>query len=78
MGKGEAERLDKKYRVHVHSKRKRLADADGTSVKAVIDALVIGGIFPDDQPRYIQEVSQSQEKISSNEQEETIITITQV
>ena len=58
--------------IHVHSRRKRLCDADGISAKAVIDGLVSAGILQDDSPNYVNAVSYSQEK---SQIEETIITI---
>ncbi len=61
--------------VHLHSKRKRLTDSDGVSGKAAIDGLVHAGIFIDDSPEFIQEVSYSQEKIKKGEAEETLIEI---
>lgn len=62
-------------RIHIHSIRKREVDADGISAKAAIDGLVLGGILQDDSPKYVKEVSYSQEK---GDPEETIITITEV
>lgn len=59
-------------RIHVHSKRRRLADPDGISAKAAIDGLRAGGLLIDDSARYVQEVSFSQEKSNV---EETIITM---
>ena len=58
--------------LHIHSRRKRLCDADGISAKAVIDGMVKAGVLPDDSPQYVQKVSYSQEK---GEPEETIVTI---
>ena len=62
--------------IHIHSKRKRLADPDGVSGKAAIDGLVHAGLLKDDSLKFIGEVTHSQEKISKLESEETIITIT--
>jgi hypothetical protein len=59
-------------RIHVHSRRIRLADPDGISVKAVIDGLCHVGLLEDDNAKIITEVSQSQEKSKVNE---TIIDI---
>jgi len=66
---------DPRCSIHLHSRRKRLTDADGVSGKAAIDGLVHAGIFIDDSPEYVQEVSYSQEKIKENEAEETLIEI---
>jgi hypothetical protein len=62
-------------RIHVHHIRKRLADADGVSAKAIIDGLVHQKVLQDDSPKYVKEVTHSQEK---GEPEMTIITIEEV
>ena len=61
--------------ISIHSIRKRLADSDGVSGKAAIDGLVHSGILEDDSPKFVKEVSFSQEKAKGRE-EETIITLT--
>ena len=78
VGKEEVSRLHPPVRIHVHSKRHRLCDADGISAKAVIDAVVLSGLLPDDSPEYVKEVSYSQEKISNKEDEQTEIIIEEV
>jgi Holliday junction resolvase RusA-like endonuclease len=65
--------LDKRKSIHVHSRRKRLADPDGISCKAVIDGLREAGILVDDNAKFISEVTHSQEL---SKDEETIITLT--
>ena len=75
MAKKKIARLDTCCRLHVHSRRYRLADADGLSAKAVIDGLVHAGVLQDDSPQYVKSVTQTQEKITKKETEETIITI---
>ena len=70
LAKKKGARSDKRCRVHVHSKRRRLCDPDGISAKAAIDSLVVTGLLPDDSAKYIKEVSFSQE-ISKTE--ETVI-----
>lgn len=62
-------------RIHFHHIRKRLADYDGISTKAIQDGLVHAKILPDDSPKYIKEVSHTQEK---GEPELTIITLTEI
>ena len=74
-GKNEIEKENTLACIHIHSIRHRLADADGISAKAALDALVIAGVLPDDSPKYVKWVTYSQEKISKKEDEETIITI---
>lgn len=68
----EAQGQDPRVSIHVHSIRKRLTDADGISAKAAIDGLVLAGLLPDDSPKYVKQVTYSQEK---GDPEETIITI---
>ena len=62
-----------RVRIHIHSIRKRLADPDGISAKAVIDGIVEAEVIPDDAAQYVEEVTFSQEKGS---EEKTVITIT--
>lgn len=59
--------------LHIHSYRKRLADPDGVSAKAVIDGIVKAGLLPDDSSDYIEKVSYGQEKA---DEEKTVITVT--
>ena len=74
LGAQEVEGLAASGRVslHIHSRRKRLCDADGISGKAVIDGLVHAGLLQDDSPRFVEKVSYSQEKADT---EETVIDI---
>jgi Holliday junction resolvase RusA-like endonuclease len=65
-------KLDKKFRILVHSKRRRIADPDGISAKAAIDGLTAGGIFADDSAQYVESVSFSQEQAK---EDQTVITI---
>jgi transposase len=73
MAKKEGERLDKRCSISVHSRTKRLSDADGRSVKALIDGLREAGILEDDNPKFVKKVEQSQE--ITTDEEETIIDI---
>jgi hypothetical protein len=68
--------MDTRCSIAVHNKRTRFADADGISAKAVIDGLRIAKILPDDGPKFVKEVTFSQEKVGSKLFEQTIITIT--
>ena len=70
--------MHKKCRIHIHSKTHKLADADGRSCKASLDGLRQAKVLEDDSPQFVKEVSHSQEQISTSEQEETIIEITEV
>lgn len=73
LAKKKTPRFDGPARVHFHSIRRRLTDADGAFSKYVLDSITDCGVFPDDSPTYIQEVSHTQEKTKGRE--ETIITI---
>jgi hypothetical protein len=73
--KKEVTPFDSPVSIHIHSKRKRLVDADAVSAKAAIDGLVHAGLLQDDSPEYVEEVSYSQEKVTGDEIEETIITV---
>jgi Holliday junction resolvase RusA-like endonuclease len=72
MATSKATPLASRCSCKIHSKRKRLCDADGISAKAVIDGLVNGGILQDDSTQYVKEVRFSQEK-TKGAKEETII-----
>lgn len=72
LGEDELKAFDTPVSIKVHSVRKRLTDSDGASFKAVLDALVLGGILKDDSPAFVKEVSYSQEK---GDTEYTVITI---
>lgn len=63
---------DTRFSLHIHSIRKRLADPDGISAKAVIDGIVKTGLLEDDSTKEIKEIVYSQEKGS---EEKTIITL---
>ena len=71
----EIKKIDAQVSIHLHSKRHKLADADGLCAKWVIDSIVSVGILQDDSPKEVKSVSYSQEKVTKNEPEETIITI---
>jgi len=55
--------LDTRCRIKVHSKRTRLADPDGVSVKAVLDGIAKTDILEDDNAKCVKEISYTQEKI---------------
>ncbi len=71
----EMQTIDTRVNVHVHSKRHRLADPDGLSVKWVLDAIAARGILPDDSAKEIKAVTFSQEKIAQSEPEITVVEI---
>ena len=70
--KDEVETPKPPARIHIHSIRKRLTDADGLCAKWLIDECVSSGLLVDDSPAYVKEVSYSQEK---GQPEQTIVTI---
>lgn len=67
-----AARLAGPLRLVVHSKLKRLRDADGTSAKYIVDSLVTAGILAADSPETVTEVTHRQEKAAT---EETVIEV---
>lgn len=67
--------FDRKVSIHIHSVRKREVDSDGVSAKAAIDGLVEAGLLQDDSPKWVKEVSYSQEKGTP---EETYLIINEV
>jgi hypothetical protein len=71
-------RFHKKVSIHLHSRRRRLADPDGISGKAAIDGLIVGGLLRNDSPKEVETVSYSQEKVGVKEPESTVITIEEV
>jgi len=60
-------------RINVHSRRRKLADVDGVSIKACLDGIRQTGLLVDDGPKFVKEVSFSQE---AGSEDETTITIT--
>ncbi len=56
----------------MHSIRRRLADPDGISAKAVIDGLNAEGLFADDSTKFIEEIWHKQIKSS---EEKTVVEI---
>jgi Holliday junction resolvase RusA-like endonuclease len=57
-----ASRLNPPLRVAFCHHRKRLIDLDNLCIKAVLDGLRIAGVFEDDSPAIIQEISHRQVK----------------
>jgi len=72
LGASKIKRVDSPCRVYFHSIRKRLADLDNLSGKAVLDGLVYAGILFDDTPKEVQEFRHTQEK---GPDEKTIVVI---
>ena len=72
LGEKEAPRFSSPVRICFHSIRKRLADYDGLSGKAILDGIVHAGILADDSAKQVKEVSHTQSK---GKVEKTIVTI---
>ena len=70
--KAEAQEVYSRYRIHIHHRSRRLADATGRSHKAAVDGIVRGGILRDDSPRHLEEIRETYEQAAV---EETIITV---
>ena len=68
-------RLDKKVNINIVHHRHRKCDPGGISSKAAIDGLVNEQILPDDSAKEIEEIRESQKKVSSSEPEITVIII---
>jgi hypothetical protein len=69
------QKVDQKFRIHFHSRRRRFIDPDGLYSKSAIDGVREGGIFADDSAKYIEGISYSQELA---EVEETVLTVVEV
>ena len=61
--------------IYVTHRRHRLADPQGASTKAVLDAIVRAGVLVDDNAAQVREIRDRQEKIPKSEPEETEIEI---
>ncbi len=70
----QGEETDPKYTVTVIHYRTRLADHGNLNAKYAIDALVAGGVLPDDRPEYVEE-RHVQKKVRNKRDERTEITI---
>ena len=73
-GKDAAEKNHPPVDIHIHSKRHRLTDPGGVSDKWVVDALVTGGLLPDDSAKYVKGIPHTQEKTKGPEVTEITIT----
>lgn len=67
--------FNSRVRITFYHKRLRLADPDGLSGKAAIDAIVANGILPDDSAKYVEEVRHFQVK---GRPEETRVVIEEI
>ena len=79
VAKKETPRFDRPVSLTLFSKRYRLTDSDGACAKYVIDSIVSAKVLVDDNVSCIPEAPKRiQEKISKDQQEETIITIKEI
>ena len=77
-GQEETPRFNGRVDIQVVSYLHQGRDPDGDFLKYVLDALVDRGILVNDTSEEIREIRHSQEIISKNEQEQTIITIREI
>ena len=75
-GKKRSARFNTPVRVIFTHYRKRFADQDNLSTKAVMDQLVRSGVLADDTPKQVQEVINRQ--IKTRGEEKTVITIEEI
>lgn len=68
----EAQEVHPRFRIRIHHRSRRLADATGRSHKAAVDGIVRGGILRDDSPRFLAEIVETYEKAGVDE---TVITV---
>ena len=73
-----AQAFDSPVSIRIHSRRHRLTDSDGICGKWIIDAIVESGLLRDDSAQWVKEVRFSQEKISGNEPETTLVEIREI
>ena len=70
--------FDTPVSIRVHSYRSRLADCDGVSGKAAIDALVMCGVIADDSTKEVVEVLFQQTKVKNKSDEKVVVTVVRV
>lgn len=70
--------FDSPVSIRIDSYRIRLADVDGVSGKAVLDALVLAKIIADDTTKEVKEVLYSQTKVKNKTEEKVVVTVVRV
>lgn len=70
--------FDTQVRIRITSYRVRLADVDGISGKAALDALVLAGVIANDTTKEVLEVTYPQVKVKSKSEEKTVITVERI
>ena len=79
MAKSKGAAFDSCVSIEIISYRRRLADADGVSAKAVIDGLIASGILRGDTTKDIREpILMRQVKVKTESEEKTVIIITEL
>jgi len=73
VGQATVAKAPAQYYIHFHSVRRRLADYDNLSGKAVQDALVAEGLLQDDNHKIVLSTTHSQEK--TKDEEVTIVEV---
>src|SRR6185369_8741121 len=63
----EVKEIHSRYRIAIHHRTRRLADATGRSHKAAVDGIVRGGLLPDDSPKYHEATTETFEKADYDE-----------
>jgi hypothetical protein len=76
--KGKGPAFDTPVSIRIHSYRSRLADCDGVSAKAAIDALVMCGVIADDSTKEVVEVTYAQTKVKNKSDEKVVVTVVRV
>ena len=70
--------FDSLVSIRIDSYRIRLADVDGVSGKAVLDALVLAKVIADDTTKEVKEVLYSQTKVKNKTEEKVVVTVVRV
>lgn len=70
--------FDSLVSIRIDSYRIRLADVDGISGKAVLDALVLAKVIANDTTKEVKEVLFSQTKVKNKDEEKVIVTVVRV
>ena len=78
LPKGKGPAFDSPVSIRFHSYRSRLADCDGVSGKATIDAFVMFGVIADDSTKEVREVTYEQTKVKNKSDEKVVVTVVRV
>lgn len=78
LEKGGRAAFDSPVSIRIDSYRIRLADVDGISGKAVLDALVLAKIIANDTTKEVKEVLFSQTKVKNKTEEKVVVTVVRI